>query len=125
MHAIKERTEEHHNINKIVGTNLRFIRNCKRITLMGLAEVMQIRFQQIQKYEKGTNGMSAYGLWQASNNLGVPVRYFFDKEYISKMAGYHGMLVKKSEPMPKEHMDIDQLRSDAADLLDEALLGGK
>ena len=52
MHAIKERTEEHHNINKIVGTNLRFIRNCKRITLMGLAEVMQIRFQQIQKYEK-------------------------------------------------------------------------
>ena len=42
MHAIKERTEEHHNINKIVGTNLRFIRNCKRITLMGLAEVMQI-----------------------------------------------------------------------------------
>ena len=52
MHAIKDRTEEHHNINKIVGTNLRFIRNCKRITLMGLAEVMQIRFQQIQKYEK-------------------------------------------------------------------------
>ena len=52
MHAIKERTEEHHNINKIVGTNLRFIRNCKRITLMGLAEVMQIRFNRYRNTKK-------------------------------------------------------------------------
>ena len=125
MHAIKERTEEHHNINKVVGTNLRFIRNCKRITLMGLAEVMQIRFQQIQKYEKGTNGMSAYRLWQASNILGVPVRYFFDKEYISKMSGYHGMLVRKTTPMPKEHMDIDKLRKDAAEMIDAAVVQGR
>ncbi len=92
---------------------------------MGLAEVMQIRFQQIQKYEKGTNGMSAYRLWQASNVLGVPVRYFFDKEYISKMSGYHGMLVRKTEPMPKEHMDIDKLRKDAAEMIDAAVVQGR
>ena len=91
---------------------------------MGLAEVMQIRFQQIQKYEKGTNGMSAYRLWQASNILGVPVRYFFDKEYISKMSGYHGMLVRKSTPMPKEHMDIDKLRKEAAEMIDVAVFQG-
>ena len=125
MQAIKERTEEHHNINKVIGTNLRFIRNCKRVTLMQLAEVMKIRFQQIQKYEKGTNGMSAYRLWQASSILGVPVRYFFDKEYISKMAGYHGMLVRKTEPMPKEHMDIDKLRKDAAEMIDAAVVQGR
>ena len=92
---------------------------------MGLAEVMQIRFQQIQKYEKGINGMSAYRLWQASNILGVAVRYFFDKDYIGKMSGYHGMLVRKSTPMPKEHMDIDKLRKDAAEMIDAAVVQGR
>ena len=84
MHAIKERTEEHHNINKVIGTNLRFIRNCKRVTLMQLAEVMKIRFQQIQKYEKGTNGVSSIRLLQLSNYLKVPINYFFEdfSEYL-------------------------------------------
>ena len=77
MHAIKDRTEEHHNINKIVGTNLRFIRNCKRITLMGLAEVMQIRFQQIQKYEKGSNGISTPKLMKASKYLKFSFKWMF------------------------------------------------
>ena len=54
MHAIKERTEEHHNINKIVGTNLRFIRNCKRITLMGLLE-QSFRSLLIKKYGSDEN----------------------------------------------------------------------
>ena len=92
---------------------------------MQLAEVMKIRFQQIQKYEKGTNGMSAYRLWQASNLFGVPIRYFYDKDYISKMTGYHGLLVKKSDPIPSKDMDIDKLRKDAAEMIDAAVVQGR
>ena len=69
--------------------------------------------------------MSAYRLWQASNILGVPVRYFYDKDYISKMSGYHGMLVRRSEPMPTKDMDIDKLRKDAAEMIDAAVVQGR
>ena len=41
------------------------------------------------------------------------------------MSGYHGMLVRKTEPMPKEHMDIDKLRKDAAEMIDAAVVQGR
>ena len=115
--------EENFNIH--LGKKLRMRRLSLGLTQTKVAQAINVTFQQIQKYEKGTNGMSAYRLWQASNILGVPVRYFFDKEYISKMSGYHGMLVRKTEPMPKEHMDIDKLRKDAAEMIDAAVVQGR
>ena len=41
-------------------------------------------FQQIQKYEKGTNGVSSIRLLQLSNYLKVPINYFFEdfSEYL-------------------------------------------
>ena len=53
------------------------------------------------------------------------IRYFYDKEYISKMSGYHGMLVRKTEPMPSKDMDIDKLRKDAAEMIDAAVVQGR
>jgi len=43
-----------------------------------LAEQLDITFQQLQKYENGTNRMSASRLWYASKVLGVPVSNFFE-----------------------------------------------
>jgi len=37
-----------------------------------------VTFQQIQKYEKGTNGVSSIRLLQLANYLKVPVNYFFE-----------------------------------------------
>ena len=43
-----------------------------------LGEALGITFQQIQKYEKGTNRISASRLQQAARVLGVPVEYFYE-----------------------------------------------
>jgi transcriptional regulator with XRE-family HTH domain len=47
-------------------------RNGGQFTALGVS------FQQVQKYEKGTNRLSATGLHQAAHLLQVPVSYFFD-----------------------------------------------
>ena len=48
-----------------------------------MAKAINVTFQQIQKYEKGTNGVSSIRLLQLSN-LKVPINYFFEdfSEYL-------------------------------------------
>ena len=43
-----------------------------------LGEKLSLTFQQIQKYEKGTNRVSASRLYELAQALDVPVQYFFD-----------------------------------------------
>jgi len=43
-----------------------------------LGESLDVTFQQIQKYEKGSNRVSASRLFDISLILGVPVQFFFD-----------------------------------------------
>ena len=44
-----------------------------------LGELLGITFQQVQKYEKGSNRVSASRLFQISRVLGVSVQYFYDE----------------------------------------------
>lgn len=58
-------------------------RVCKRRTLLGisqaeLAEALGLTFQQVQKYEREVNRISAERLHFISDILGVPINYFFD-----------------------------------------------
>jgi len=43
-----------------------------------LADGLNVTFQQVQKYEKGTNRIGASRLQRAADCLGVPVSHFFD-----------------------------------------------
>ena len=43
-----------------------------------LAAALNLTFQQVQKYERGINRVSASKLYEAGRTLGVPVAYFFD-----------------------------------------------
>jgi transcriptional regulator with XRE-family HTH domain len=43
-----------------------------------LGEALSVTFQQVQKYEKGTNRISASRLQQIANVLGVRIHYFYD-----------------------------------------------
>jgi transcriptional regulator with XRE-family HTH domain len=61
-----------------VGQKLKARRNLIGITQEVLAESTGITFQQIQKYEKGRNRLSASRLFQFSRVLDVPVSYFFE-----------------------------------------------
>lgn len=47
------------------------------ITQKALAMAMGVSFQQVQKYEKGVNRISASGLWNAAQLLSVDANYFY------------------------------------------------
>lgn len=61
-----------------VGSRVRLRRNMLGMSQEKLGENLGITFQQIQKYEKGTNRVGASRLQAISSVLSVPVSYFFE-----------------------------------------------
>ena len=66
------------NFNKHLGVKLKLRRLALGLTQTKVAKAINVTFQQIQKYEKGTNGVSSIRLLQLSNYLKVPINYFFE-----------------------------------------------
>lgn len=67
-----------HPIDLHVGRRLRARRRLLNLTQEKLASAVDIRFQQIQKYESGANRISASRLWTLARALDVSVGYFFE-----------------------------------------------
>ncbi len=61
-----------------VGSRIRLRRTMLGMSQEKLGESLGITFQQIQKYEKGTNRVGASRLQNISNVLNVPVSFFFE-----------------------------------------------
>lgn len=61
-----------------VGSRIRLRRNMLGLSQEKLGENLGITFQQIQKYEKGTNRVGASRLQAISSILNVPVSFFFE-----------------------------------------------
>lgn len=66
------------NVDRHVGNRLRLRRTVLGISQTTLAERVGISFQQVQKYERGVNRISASRLCQFARVLDVPVVYFFE-----------------------------------------------
>lgn len=65
-------------IDRVVGQRIRWRRKELKLTQEKLGEQLGLTFQQVQKYEKGVNRISAGRLFELSTVMGVPVTYFFD-----------------------------------------------
>jgi transcriptional regulator with XRE-family HTH domain len=65
-------------IDKHVGSRVRMRRVLIGMSQEKLGEALGLTFQQVQKYEKGTNRIGASRLQQISTILGVPVSFFFE-----------------------------------------------
>lgn len=61
-----------------VGRRLRLRRTLLGMSQEQLANAVGVTFQQIQKYERGSNRVSASRLYDISKVLGVPVAFFFE-----------------------------------------------
>ena len=61
-----------------VGKNIRFYRLAARLSQTALGDKIGVTFQQVQKYEKGTNRVGASRLSQIGAALGVPLIKLFD-----------------------------------------------
>jgi transcriptional regulator with XRE-family HTH domain len=94
-----------HPVDRLVGHRLRLARTSRKLSQTQLGEASGITFQQVQKYEKGTNRVSASRLFEFATLLGVEISYFFD--------GAANPDVATSEP-PKfdvTQVDVDILRA--------------
>jgi transcriptional regulator with XRE-family HTH domain len=70
-----------------IGRRIRIQRMLRNATQTELANAIGITFQQIQKYENGTNRVSAGKLFQIARFLRVPVTEFFDGLEAENSAG--------------------------------------
>lgn len=61
-----------------VGERIRLRRSLVGLSQMQLAEKLSLSFQQVQKYENGSNRVGAGRLHQIAEILEVPVSFFFD-----------------------------------------------
>ena len=86
------------NFNKHLGNMLKMRRLALGLTQTKVAKAINVTFQQIQKYEKGINGVSSSRLLQLSNYLKIPINYFFDN--------YAEYLINSSKT-PESYMSIN------------------
>src|SRR5205823_14383405 len=78
-------------VDKYVGSRVRMRRIMLGMSQEKLGEALGLTFQQVQKYEKGTNRIGASRLQQIAHILQVPVAFFF-------------------VDAPREHERLDQMR---------------
>ena len=99
------------NFNKHLGTKLRMRRLSLGLTQTKVAQAINVTFQQIQKYEKGTNGISSLRIMQLANFLKVPVVYFFED--------YPGYSVAGKEKTGEEDLNFSFLAKLFSNLSDQ------
>ena len=74
-------------IDKLVGRNIRIHRLKKNMSQEKLGDALGLTFQQVQKYEKGTNRVGAGRLHQIASIFGVPVTALFEGSDIEPGSG--------------------------------------
>jgi transcriptional regulator with XRE-family HTH domain len=67
-----------HPIDIHVGARLRLRRTTLRMSLEKLAAALELTFQQVQKYERGTNRIAASRLYRLCRILGVRIGFFYE-----------------------------------------------
>lgn len=65
-------------IDEYIGSRIRVRRNLLGLSQDQLAQMLNISFQQVQKYEKGNNRIAGSRIWQLARALNVSVGYFFE-----------------------------------------------
>ncbi|MBX2833521.1 MAG: helix-turn-helix domain-containing protein [Micavibrio sp.] len=96
-----------------VGQRLRIRRSLMGFSQEKLASLIGLTFQQIQKYERGTNRVSAGRLYELSKILEVPVNYFFDQINSSLTDGstQPGMSDNNQESFKSKSNEMDDIMS--------------
>ena len=79
-----------HPVDVHVGRKLKQIRTMRRLSQTDVARELDLSFQQIQKYEIGSNRIAASRLYELSRILDVPTSYFFEGLDADMRAGGEG-----------------------------------
>ena len=82
-----------HPVDVYVGSRLKELRVLNMMSQAELGSKLGLTFQQIQKYEKGSNRVSSSRLWEIAQIFNVTVTYFFE--------GYESEKASSKEPAKK------------------------
>lgn len=78
LDMVAENESGPHPVDVLVGQRIRRRRRILGLSQDELGRTIGVAFQQIHKYETGSNRVSASRLFELATNLGVPVSYFFE-----------------------------------------------
>jgi len=83
-----KKTAEDLAFNAVVGRNIKYLRRARKLNQTKVANHCKVQFQQLQKYEKGINGCSAYRLHQLAKFFKVGLDVLVDPDMITKHRGF-------------------------------------
>ena len=98
-----------------VGNRIRFRRQALQLSQCELAKQMGVTFQQIQKYERGSNRITAGRLWDLSCILDVDINFFFEDlpeemiKYSPRMMSLHTYHQKIQKIAPERTSEAQEL----------------
>jgi transcriptional regulator with XRE-family HTH domain len=88
----RQRTSEEFAFNKTVGSNIKYLRKTRNLNQSKVAAVLAVSFQQIQKYEKGMNGICALKLKKLADFFKVGCDVLVDPQMITSHRGFTGKM---------------------------------
>ncbi len=100
-----------------VGTQVRARRVLLGLSQEKLAEGLGITFQQVQKYERGSNRISASRLYNMARLLDVPITYFFEGMDSEKTPGFKEAFTLSQQEPGHEFPEDVMLRKETLSLL--------
>ncbi|WP_425547954.1 helix-turn-helix domain-containing protein [Bartonella acomydis] len=85
-------------IDTFIGKKIRLRRNMLKMSQKQLGQSLGVSFQQIQKYEKGLNRVSAGRLQKIANLLNVPISFFYTEFSTKQQLSHpHGEIASSRE----------------------------
>ena len=97
----RQRTPEELAFNATVGNNIKYIRKSKNLTQSKVGAAIGTSFQQVQKYEKGANGVSALKLKQLAEFFKLQTDVLIDPNFIPYHKGFNGKMDWMDEDIAK------------------------
>jgi transcriptional regulator with XRE-family HTH domain len=100
-----------------VGPRIRLRRTLLGISQAALAEAIGLTFQQVQKYENGTNRVSSSRLVDMANALDVSIPYFFDEMPATLRAQTPSELMRTKTRPENDHEQDSLARQETLELV--------
>src|SRR3982750_545860 len=88
----RRKADAPHPVDIYVGARVKERRKALGISQEKLAEALGLTFQQVQKYERGANRVSASKLWEIARALKINVAYFYEGLEEEMQGGLKGFM---------------------------------
>lgn len=104
-------------VDTYVGKQIRAYRHAKGLTQQTLADKVGVKFQQIQKYETGSNRVSASRLADICHALSQPITVFFPREFHPEASEHLATLRAEKDALEQRLAGIRRLYVEFGELV--------